>query len=307
MIKIVALVAILVLQATGIWSHLSEGSRTRLSNHAVSPERVASIAPTSSIMPVSGPWPIQFGTTPLQIPAKSVIAVDVASGTVMFSQNVSAKLPIASITKLVTALVILANHDLKESVTIPTLPEYGPDDERIGLVAGESYELQDLLRALLIQSANDAADALAIIDAGSTDKFVTRMNSKMTEWGISDTQFAGPSGLIDNNNYASAEALTKIARLALTNPFLRQVIAETSHTIVSAHGRIIALQTTNQLLYSNQFYGIKTGYTLAAGECFVGLTRINGHEVITVVLGASDRFGNTQALVNWIKSTWQWL
>ena len=233
--------------------------------------------------------------------------MDVGSGSVLFAQNSSRQLPIASITKMVTALVIMGRHNLTDVVTIPTLPSYNPEDERVGLVPGEQYQITDLLEALLVQSANDAADALAIADSGSIPKFSALMNAKMAEWGITGTRFISPSGLVDTGNYASADALSKIARLLVVNSFLRQIISEQSAIITSASGRIINLETTNQLLSGGNFYGIKTGYTAAAGECFVGLTRINGHEVITVVLGTSNRFGTTTTLANWITRNWQWL
>jgi serine-type D-Ala-D-Ala carboxypeptidase (penicillin-binding protein 5/6) len=204
-------------------------------------------------------------------------------------------------------LVILSRHTPDERITLPALPAYKPEDERIGLFAGESYTVGDLVQAALINSANDAADALALYDAGAIPKFAARMNAKMTEWGITSARFSNPTGLFDNDNNASTEALGKIAGLALTNAFLRQTILKPEAAITSATGRVINLVSTNKLLATGQFYGIKTGYTPAAGECFVGLTRINGHEVITVVLGAGDRFGATQSLANWISRNYQWL
>jgi D-alanyl-D-alanine carboxypeptidase (penicillin-binding protein 5/6) len=238
--------------------------------------------------------------------AKGITAVDVASGTVLLNQSSTTKLPIASLTKMVTALVIISRHNLTDTITIPSLPIYQPEDERIGLVAGEQYSVQDLLRALLIQSANDAADSLAIADAGSGPAFAARMNAKMSQWGITDAHFTNPSGLSDTDNFASATALAKIANLLLTNAFLRQTVAQQTATVTAHAGRQLNLATTNQLLLANRFYGIKTGYTAAAGECFVGLTRIDGHEVVTVVLGSNDRFGVTQTLADWITRSWQW-
>jgi len=158
-----------------------------------------------------------------------------------------------------------------------------------------------------VPSGNDAADALAIIDASSVPKFAARMNAKMTEWGIADTHFASPSGLQDAGNYTTAAALAKIASLALASPDLAKTVKFINVSFTSSTGRVYNLKTTNDLLASGQFYGIKTGYTLAAGECFVGLTRVNGHEVITVVLGAGSRFEATTTLTNWIGHNYQWL
>jgi len=226
---------------------------------------------------------------------------------VLYSKNAGTHRPIASVTKLVTAIVILSRHSTDEMVTIPTLPEYPLEAETIGLVPGERFKIGDLLEGLLVPSGNDAADALAIIDSGSVPKFSARMNTKMTEWGIDDTHFASPSGLQDIGNYTSAAALAKIAGLAMNSPFLAKTVGLTEVSFTSSSGRPYNLKTTNQLLALGQFYGIKTGYTLAAGECFVGLTRVNGHEVITVVLGADSRFGATTTLTNWIGHNWQWL
>jgi D-alanyl-D-alanine carboxypeptidase (penicillin-binding protein 5/6) len=177
----------------------------------------------------------------------------------------------------------------------------------VGLQPGETYTVGDLVRAALINSGDDAADALALMDAGSEAKFVSDMNAKMSAWGIAGIHFSNPSGLKDQDNYATAAAVAKIAELALSSSFIRQTVSQQEATITSTSGRTINLSTTDNLLATGQFYGIKTGYTPAAGECFVGLTRIDGHEVVTVVLGAGDRFGATQTLTNWISRNWQWL
>ncbi|MDB5178871.1 MAG: serine-type D-Ala-D-Ala carboxypeptidase D-alanyl-D-alanine carboxypeptidase [Patescibacteria group bacterium] len=306
--KSLALLAILVLHATGLWSRLPDQTRHDLVNTGANTAAVAAPATATSPAPGRiGAIPIRAGTGPLLLDAAGAIAFDTSTNTVLYSKNPTAQRPIASVTKLVTSLVILSRHSPAESVTIPRLPAYGPEDERIGLVPGETYRLSSLIEATLVQSANDAADSLARWDAGTQVKFAAQMNAKMGEWGITGTRFSGPSGLQDADNYASAEALGKIAKLALANPLIRQTVGHTEATITSGAGRIINLETTNKLLASGQYYGIKTGYTLAAGECFVGLTRINGHEVITVVLGSSDRFGATTTLTNWIGHTWQWL
>jgi len=129
----------------------------------------------------------------------------------------------------------------------------------------------------------------------------------MQQWGITGVHFSNPSGLQDANNFATATALAKIAQLALISPFIRTAVAQSQTNITSQSGRTLTLPSTNDLLASGQFYGIKTGYTPAAGECFVGLARIDGHEVITVVLDAGDRFAATTTITNWIGHNWQWL
>jgi D-alanyl-D-alanine carboxypeptidase (penicillin-binding protein 5/6) len=253
------------------------------------------------------PPPIRLSTAPLDLNASSAVAIDTQTATVLYSKNADAHRPLASITKLITALVILSRHSVDETITIPKLPVYPQEAETLGFIAGDTFRMGDLLEAALVPSANDAADALAIWDAGSVTKFAAKMNAKMNEWGITDTRFTGASGLEDSGNYASAAALGKIAALAIQNPNLSRLVSRPQGQITSGQGRIYAFDTTNDLLASGQFYGIKTGYTQAAGECFVGLTRVNGHQVITVVLGSNNRFGATTTLTNWIGRTWQWL
>jgi D-alanyl-D-alanine carboxypeptidase (penicillin-binding protein 5/6) len=297
--------AILALQTTGVWDKLSEAHRFKLSSaaatHSAPAEQVAIARPPLA------PIPVQVGTATLNLKTASALAIDTGTGTVLHAQNPGQRRPIASISKLITCLVILSRHSVEEIVTVPKLPEYVQGAELMGLVEGEKYRLGDLVTAALVPSANDAADTLAIYDSGSVPKFAAQMNLKMKQWGISGTNFTSPSGLTEDNNYATAQSLARIAQLALTNPTIRDIVKLTNATISSQSGRVFSFNTTNRLLASGAFYGIKTGYTQIAGECFVGLTRINGHEVITVVLGAENRFGASQELANWIGSNWKWL
>jgi len=306
--KTLALIVVLALHTTGLWPRLSEPSRQQLISRATGSAPIS--APQPAAVSATGPTqplPIRTTTDTLNLDTATAVAIDRQTATVLYSKNAGARRPIASVTKLVTAMVILSRHSPDEIVTVPTLPDYPVEAETISLVAGDRFKVGDLLQGLLVPSGNDAADALAIIDAGSIPKFAARMNAKMTEWGVTDTHFASPSGLQDAGNFASAAALGKIASLSLASPYLAKTVGLTEVTFTSASGRIYNLKTTNQLLASGQFYGIKTGYTLAAGECFVGLTRVNGHEVITVVLGADSRFSATTTLTNWIGRNWQWL
>ncbi|HUD11851.1 MAG TPA: serine hydrolase [Candidatus Saccharimonadia bacterium] len=301
--KTLALIVTLALHVTGVWQNLPATAKASVT--AVDTATPVGSLPVRMTAPPA--LPVQTGNPALSLNASSAYAVDTATGTVLYAQNAADPRAIASITKLVTILVILSTHKTSEEVRIPTLPSYQTTDQTMGLQPGETYQLGDLVRAILIYSADDGADALAIYDAGSTTKFAAKMNTKMAEWGITGAHFSNPSGLTDAGNSASAEAVAKIAELALTNPFIRQTVGQSKAVFTNTAGRQFNLPTTDDLLASGQFYGIKTGYTLNAGECFVGLTRIQGHEVITVVLGAGDRFGATLSLTNWIGLNWQWL
>ncbi|GAC1601821.1 MAG: hypothetical protein NVS3B29_04020 [Candidatus Saccharimonadales bacterium] len=301
--KSLALTAILFLHAVGLWGQVPGETKNTLLTHST--DIVPAVATAPAFVPTS--LPLHTSQTAINIMAAGAIAVDRASGEVLYEKFPDAPRPIASVTKMATALVISSRHSPDEHVTIPAMPKYPTDAETMGLTPGDTFRLADLLQAALVPSDNDAADALAIIDAGSVPAFADRMNAKMVQWGIAGPHFSGASGLNDTNNFATPASLAKIAGLLLANSTLEPVVGQSSISITSGNGRTYNLRSTNDLLASGQFYGIKTGYTLAAGECFVGLARINGHDVITVVLGSNNRFGDTTTLTNWIGRTWQWL
>lgn len=280
---------------------VSDNLLTRLH---VAPQIQADSPKTEAYQPVAVPMKIGGGEP--NITASSGLAIDVTTGQTLFERDADQKRPIASITKLVTALVILSRHSEDQVVTIPTLPSYGPDDEVVGLQAGMQMTIGDLLKALLINSGNDAADALAQIDSGSQPAFAKTMNQLMQDWQIKDASFSNPSGLSDAGNGASARALATLGQLALRNPLIEQTVRTQAAVINDRNGHSISLKTTDQLLSDGHFQGIKTGYTPAAGQCFVGLTTIQGHRVITVVLNSPDRFGETTSLTSWIDHTYQW-
>jgi D-alanyl-D-alanine carboxypeptidase (penicillin-binding protein 5/6) len=307
-----ALLMVLVLHVTGVWNHVSATTQASLIAHATAAPSTILAAGNVDSTPVPNfipsPLPLRLSdSTPPSFSAASVVAIDRATGTVLFAKDAGVTRPIASVTKMVTALVIMSRHKLTETITVPNLPAYPVEAETLGLTPGDTYPLENMLEAALVPSANDAADSLAIMDAGSVTKFAARMNLKMTEWGIQGTHFSSASGLEDTNNYASAFALAKIATLVLQNPDLARIVSYQNVSFSSGNGRNFNLKSTNELLASGGFYGIKTGYTQAAGECFVGLTRINGHDVVTVVLGANNRFTATTDVRNWINRAYHWL
>jgi D-alanyl-D-alanine carboxypeptidase (penicillin-binding protein 5/6) len=125
-------------------------------------------------------------------------------------------------------------------------------------------------------------------------------------WGLADMHFSNPSGLVDADNYATARGLARLARLDLTNPTVKSLVNTPAATINDQAGANYSLATTNKLLNDGRFHGIKTGYTVAAGESVVSLANVNGHDVITVVLGSPDRFGETTALVNYLQGAYTW-
>ncbi len=304
--KLLAGLVLVVAQALGLGGQISPNFHNRLTNQITNSSPTSqSLTARPNLRPVA--LPVRTGNTTLTIGAASAIAVDATTMQVLYAKDAGTRRPIASITKLATALVLLSQHDPDETVIIPDLPTYGSDDAVIGLRAGESFRLYDLVQALLIPSAGDAADGLAVWDAGSATAFTAKMNAMMRRWQIDDMHFSNASGIVDHDNYATATSLARLGQLALASTAIKQTVSLRQTNITNAAGKVYSLQTTNDLLANSSYHGIKTGYTVAAGGCFMGLATINGHEVITVVLGANDRFAETRAMTNWIGNNWQWL
>ena len=290
----------LVLHLSGLWGITPAVTKTSLIAGTTPPlaSQIAA-APRVPIL-VSSPQLLSFD------PGVSALAIDRTSGQILYQSGPTTPRPIASITKLMTVMVAMSVHGANDLVTIGPQPSYEAGADLLGVAPGEQFHFIDLVKATLIASDNDAADALGIATSGSLPKFYEAMNARAAKWGVGDAKFVSANGLIDDGNVVSAAAVARIASLDLAIPSLVDIIAQPSATITDLAGKSFNLSTTNQLLASGKFYGIKTGYTLAAGQCFVGITKIDGHEVITVILGSSDRFGQTQSLVNWIAGNWQW-
>lgn len=266
------------------------------------------IKPAATIaLPAAGTvaQPIKTGTAGFSLGAISSLAIDADSGSVLYSNNVDQVLPIASITKLATVAVILRDHQLGDEVTVPSLPSYPAGAVTVPLRAGQKFQLSELLKAALIPSANDAADALAIWDSGSISSFVAKSNQLLSQWGINDITIADSSGL-NAGSKASARALSKIGRLVLLNPELAADVKSAQVTIKDNAGQSYHLTSTNLLLGDSRFIGLKTGHTAEAGENLVAMASLGGHKVITVVLHSPDRFAETKSLVDFIQANWSW-
>lgn len=198
---------------------------------------------------------------PPNIGASSALIYDVDSGQVLYEKNIHDARPMASLTKLMTALVILDNHSLDETVTIPELPqlEAANQDQHN---SGEKFTLNELMKALLIYSANDVANALAIWDSGSIENFNLKMNQKAAEWSLSDSHFSNPSGLDAAGHKSSAKDLQILTGILLHNQKFTDVVKTKTTTIKDLAGKPYTFTSTNQLLGSGGVIGLKTGFTL---------------------------------------------
>jgi D-alanyl-D-alanine carboxypeptidase (penicillin-binding protein 5/6) len=188
---------------------------------------------------------------------------------------------------------------------------------RIGLYEYEKLTVKTLLQAALIPSANDAAVALAIWDAGSEEAFAQKMNEKAEELGLKTAEFFNSTGLDMWNdeteswygNKMSARDVARMARFALQDEFFRETVAQRHFWGTSVGEEFLhEKKSTNQLFDTFlNLSGVKTGYTPLAGQCFVALGNTqDGHEVLTVVLGSVDRFGETKKLLSWVYDSFKW-
>jgi D-alanyl-D-alanine carboxypeptidase (penicillin-binding protein 5/6) len=242
-------------------------------------------------------------TTPPDVSgAASAIVVDGRNGEVMFAKRPDERRSIASTTKLMTALLSLERARPKEVFTAAPY-DAAPIESKINLRTGERMTVQDLLEALLLESANDAAATLARNISGSREAFVAAMNERASELGLDETSYANPIGLDDPANYSSARDLARLARVLLARPrFARIVDTPRAELESGAVPRVV--DNRNNLIASTPWVsGVKTGYTRTAGHVLVGsATGRGGAKVISVVLGEPSeaaRDSETLELLTW--------
>lgn len=257
-------------------------------------------------LPLPQLYPVNINKTPIPyLSARSVIIVDVDSKAVIYAKNPDEKLPPASTTKMITALVAFDEYDLSQIASISGIIHEGQVME---LINGEQIRVENLLKGTLIHSANDAALALASIHPQGYDYFIDKMNQKTKEFGLKDSQFTNPNGLQNHTHYSTVHDLVFIGTHLMENPILADMVNTRSEIVTDQSGKIVHdLKAINELLgVVPGLRGIKTGWTEDAGECFVSYTERDGHKIIIAILGSYDRFGETKQLIEWVYNNFQW-
>ena len=230
--------------------------------------------------------------------ARSAVLMERDSRRVLYAQNENERLPMASTTKIMTALVVAENCQPDEIVTVDK-KAVGIEGSSLYLKEGQRIPVCDLLSGLMLRSGNDSAVALAIHTAGSAEKFVQMMNDRATSIGAVNTHFANPHGLHDNEHYTSAYDLALITAQALSNDLVRRTVAQKS-AVLHEDDSAINIYNKNKLLSMlPDADGVKTGYTTKAGRCFVGSATRNGMQLIAVVLNCSPMFENSRSMLEW--------
>lgn len=248
---------------------------------------------------------VNTGVNPPLFSSNVVYAQDFETGEILYSKNADKRVAPASTTKIMTALVAQEYFRPADVLTVPKEARVG--GSTMGLKVGERLTFRSLLYGMLLNSGNDAAYTIALNYPGGVSAFVSKMNEKALHLGLKDTHFTNPAGFDHPNHYSSAADLAVIAKQAALNPQLARVVATQETSILSidkTHSHI--LRNLNKLLGEEGVLGIKTGTTEMAGENLVALFDRNNRKVLTVVLGSSNRFGETKSLTNWIYSNYLW-
>ena len=261
------------------------------------------------------------------IASPSALLMDYSSGKILYEKNINEKRYPASLTKIMTAIIVLENCELSDIATVSydAVMSLSSGYVTANLQVGEELTVEQLLYVLMVGSSNDAAIVLAEHVSGSVENFATLMNEKAKELGCTSTNFVNPNGVHDENHYSTAYDLALIAKYAMQNDTFRALVSTTSYTLPSTNkydreDRIF--RTTNSLLQldnsdraDNYYYkyatGIKTGFTTPAGNCLIASANKNNLELITVVLGAgqtkdglSQRYLDTLSLFDYGYNTY---
>ena len=256
------------------------------------------------------PLPFKIkGAADFNIEAKSALVLDSGTDAVLYSKSSDEKMPIASLTKIMTALVILESIDLDDTVTISE-NAFNTDGRKDSLAVNEKIKAEDLLKIMLIRSNNSAAVSLAEHTSGSVDNFVELMNRKTELLGLKNTNFSNPTGFDSEENYSTAYDIAQLVDYALDEPLIWEILRIQKLNLTSFDGNIKhSLKNTNLLLGRlENITGGKTGLTDEAGQCLslvIG-DPINNYQIISVVLNAEDRFLETEKLVRWVFRNYEW-
>lgn len=237
----------------------------------------------------------------LKLDSRIALIYDRASGRILYEKNGNKQTPMASTTKIMTAIVVLENANLKDVVTIDSKAA-GIGGSRLGLSKNDKITVNDLLYGLLLRSGNDAAIALANYVGGSVSGFADMMNKKAEEMGLKNSHFIVPHGLDNDGHYTTAYELAKMADYALKIDKFKEIVS-TKSTTININGYPKSINNTNQLLGSvSGVYGVKTGFTNGAGRCLVSSCKRDNLDIITVVIGANttkERTSDTIKLIEY--------
>ena len=277
-----------------------------LSIAASTPASFADARATSPAAAVKRPMDPRAVPSPFQslrryrIPAEGILLKDLSSGRILYEFGADRRISPASLTKIMTALVILEYGRLDDYVTV-NREAAAARKTHLRLRPGHVFRLEDLLRAMLMTSANDACLAAALHVGGSQDRFVGLMNEKAKALGLLNTRFANACGFDGVDHYSTAQDLASLTEIALQHPVFRVYVKQERHIMTAVNtNRTYVLRTTNRLLGRMPgVEGVKTGFTSKAGRCLIAKVSQDGRELLLVLLHAPRRWNTATHLINY--------
>lgn len=232
------------------------------------------------------------------VKASALYLVELQSGRVLMEQNATRRLPPASLTKIMTALIALEAAPLHEVVKIDRHAIVHHSAYKF--LPGEEFLLRDLVTAMLVASANDACEAIAWHIGGDEKRFVAKMNERAETLELRDTHFANPCGFDAPGHYSTASDLAKLTEQALQHPFFSMMVRTLVRDISTVNGaRKMSLHSTNELLVDPNVNGVKTGYTSKAGRCLIASMFKDGRRLLLVGLNLMDRWTQATSLLHY--------
>ena len=237
--------------------------------------------------------------------AQAAVVVDKDSGVVIYAKNENLRFSPASTTKIMTALTALDYFKLTDILEVKRVADEG---SILGLIKGEKMTFLDLLYAMLLPSANDAAFVIAQNYPGEEPGFIEKMNQKAKILNLNNTHFQDPAGLLDRDDYTTPLELARLASVSLDNKIFSQIVSTKYRFISDINGiNTYSLLNRNKLLGIDGISGIKTGFTDEAGGVLLSSKAENGHTLIIVVMRSEDRFGDTLALASYLSDSLTYL
>lgn len=235
----------------------------------------------------------------LSVSAQSAVLMDAATGQVLYQKNAFIRLPMASTTKIMTAIVAIENSDLSKEIKVSP-DATGIEGSSIYLYPNEKLTMESLVYALLLESANDAATAIAIEVAGSVAEFANKMNEKAEQLGLVNTHFENPHGLDSDGHYTSAYDLAKLTAYALSNSTFRKICSTYKKTIPlnTDEGVRVLINHNKMLRQYDGAIGVKTGFTKKSGRCLVSAAERDDLVLVAVTLRAPEDWRDHTAMLD---------
>ncbi|BCJ85788.1 D-alanyl-D-alanine carboxypeptidase family protein [Effusibacillus dendaii] len=240
------------------------------------------------------------------VSAETAAVIDVQTGRILYGKDMNKKMRIASLTKIITAIVAIESGKLEDTVTVSP-NAYGVEGSSIYLALGEKQKLKDLVYAIMLRSGNDAATAVAeYVGGGSVKKFTDMMNRKVKELGLTGTHFANPHGLDDDAHYSTAHDMAVLTAYALRNPVFAEIV-KTKVKRIPWEGKEWdrVMRNKNKMLFRYQGAdGVKTGYTKKAGRCLATSASRDGRQLAVIVLNDGNDWDDSAKLLDYGFSTY---